>query len=119
MNCTNCTKCCGLVPITEKELKSISKEWLRLKESERERIKSQMRNPETCIFVDTENNNCSVYKSRPLICKLFGKYKDLECEFNKDSAIYKTARIRTIKNGIPVGVLSLNLRYNEIEKGSY
>jgi len=59
-----CTDCCGPIPFTKWE-------WNRL--SDKRRAKSI-----TCPYA---KNGCEIYEQRPLICRLFGTVKSMQCPY--------------------------------------
>ena len=65
-NCTNCGKCCGIIPATNKEVETIRKY---IAENDIKPIKGDMA---TCPFRDEVKKKCLIYPVRPLICRLFG-----------------------------------------------
>ncbi|WP_063260073.1 YkgJ family cysteine cluster protein [Bacillus cereus] len=117
INCKNCSECCGPVPVTYKELEGIKKAWEKIPKKRREQLKLQKRKPMTCILLDTKTNKCTVYESRPLVCKMFGHYKGLQCTYHPEEVLESDGkgRKRVVENGPPVGVLSMNIDYNRIE----
>lgn len=85
-NCKNCGECCGPVPISWKEEKNIEK-YLRRNPNIILKLKKQFRLPLDCQFRDTEAKNCAIYQVRPLICKLFGVVKGMECKYGNSDCI--------------------------------
>lgn len=65
-NCTNCGKCCGIIPSTKEEVEIIRKY---IAENGIKPIKGDMA---TCPFRDEVKKKCLIYPVRPLICRLFG-----------------------------------------------
>jgi uncharacterized protein len=118
ISCNNCSACCGPVPITYKELQEIKQEWNRLPVKKRKEIKEQKRDSRTCILLDTKTQRCSVYKSRPLLCRMFGHYKGLQCKYHPDEPLESDAKgqERIRQNGLPIGILSINITYQHLEK---
>lgn len=119
--CTNCGLCCGPVPVTKNELKKIKKEVNKMSFSKIQKLRSQKRDPLTCIFRDLENDKCSIYKARPDICRMFGFYKEMKCPNNPEHATKSreegNKRIeRNTKNNPVVGVLSVNITWDTILK---
>lgn len=116
MNCENCAKCCGPVPVTQNELEHIKTKWRSLPLRVRNKIQKQKRERDTCILLDTETKQCTVYEERPLICKMYGMYKGLKCEFFPEEATggrVEGERMVT-KNGRPIGILSFTIRYDKL-----
>ena len=75
--CTNCGACCGHIPITPGDYKRIH---LFLKDNEYAReVMQRPHNPPECIFHDNELKRCAIYAVRPMICRLFGVAKGLDC----------------------------------------
>jgi uncharacterized protein len=67
-----CNDCCGPVAVIKVERKK-----LKLVES----IIPTNKNSLTCCF--STPNGCSVYKDRPMTCRLFGTVEKLKCPKNK------------------------------------
>lgn len=94
-SCLGCGRCCrgepGCVWITEDEIKKIA-EFLSLKEGEflsrytyriDERVSFREKRNGECVFYDSESNRCTIYKVRPLQCRLFPFWPSLMvCEEN-------------------------------------
>lgn len=70
--CTNCGRCCGLVPASQKEIAEI-----------RQYIKKHGIIPEkqgiTCPFRNEKEKKCDIYPVRPIICRLMGVTKQTRC----------------------------------------
>lgn len=121
-NCQNCGLCCGPVPVTQEEFKKIKKFIKKVPDSEVVRLKKQNRDSLTCIFRDIEKDKCSIYSSRPDICRMFGLYEGMECP-NNDS--YKTKNLvegqkrmsNNIKRSPVIGILSLSIGWDDVLKG--
>ncbi len=77
--------CCGPVPVTEQELKSIKKKIKSMPHKIRLELENQDRYPGTCIFYDLVKDRCGIHSVRPSICRAFGLYKNLIC-FRKPEA---------------------------------
>lgn len=90
--CTRCGDCCGPVPVSINDVVRIKK-FVKLKMSKKdiERLKSQKKPQDRCIFYDMERKACSIYAVRPLHCRMFGLYSMFECENNPDYEV-KTAK---------------------------
>jgi uncharacterized protein len=71
--------CCGPVPITEKEFKTIHKNLKSMPRKIREDLENQPRFPGTCIFYDLNQDHCGIHTARPEICRKFGYHQDLVC----------------------------------------
>ncbi len=115
--CRNCGLCCGPVPVTETELNKIKKAVERMPAKKRERLMKQKRDPFTCIFRDSENDNCSIYNVRPEVCRMFGFYEGMDCPNNPEFATRSNTegfqRLEKAAKGSPiVGVLSVDINWN-------
>jgi len=72
--CTNCGECCYFVMASTEEIKNIKKY-----------IKSHNINPikhneiGKCIFRDEDKKQCLIYQVRPMVCRLFGVVKGMQC----------------------------------------
>jgi uncharacterized protein len=64
-----CSECCGPVIFTKAE-------WERLPEEQRKNATSL-----TCPY-SCEDGKCEIYEKRPLLCRLYGTVKRLECPYN-------------------------------------
>ncbi len=75
-NCRNCGECCGPVPASKKEI-----EYIRQYLKENPHIFSKMGNDKglVCIFRDENERKCLIYPVRPLVCRLMGVAKNLNC----------------------------------------
>lgn len=83
---SHCTECCQqLIDVSESELFRIKRALRKLSEEDIHRIKNQIRDKDTCPLLDVDKGVCSVYESRPSICKAFGCYTGaLACSYNLD-----------------------------------
>lgn len=72
-NCTNCGRCCGLIPATPDEIKEIRAYVSKHK------IKAVNIRKMTCPFRDDKKKICLIYPVRPMICRLMGVVKGMEC----------------------------------------
>lgn len=113
--CKNCGECCGPVPVTGQELADIRSEIKKMPELERNRLMKQKRPPLTCLFRDMEHNKCAVYRVRPEICRMFGRYAGMECPENKGKAT-KGRKEGAMRLGAspPVAILSLQISWQNI-----
>ena len=100
---SNCTECCHQhILISDKELFKIRRALRNTGSTEIERIKNQDRSSVVCPLLDLDNGTCSVYNSRPDICKVFGHFTGaLACSYNLDADLD------------PVEEYFLNNLYNE------
>lgn len=74
-NCTNCGKCCGIIPASLSELEKIEKY---IAENNVKPIERS--NKTICPFRDDENKKCLIYSVRPVVCRLFGVAKgNMKC----------------------------------------
>lgn len=73
-NCTNCGKCCGIIPATTEEVAEIRKYIVK------NSIKPISNHKSTCPFRDEVKKKCLIYPVRPLICRLYGVAEgNMEC----------------------------------------
>lgn len=114
--CKQCGGCCGPVPLAKTELTQVKTIIKLTSPSELERLKSQPREPLTCILFDTEGKRCSVYSSRPLVCRQYGQVKELQCPNNPGLRL-KSGRkeFEKVAIGKVVGILSVNIGWKELE----
>lgn len=78
VNCINCGLCCGLIPATVGEVRTI-RDFLDLHPEARELATRQSKNMLHCPFRDDTKQSCSVYPVRPLVCRLMGVCKGMQC----------------------------------------
>jgi Fe-S-cluster containining protein len=84
INCKGeCAASCGIIPVGELEIKRIS-EWLGFNpfptpEKMLEDITSN--NLDNCKCSLLKEGKCTIYRLRPLICRLFGLTKKMKCPF--------------------------------------
>lgn len=84
--CQGCKgMCCGPVPVTEQELRTIRKKIKSMPAKAREQLENQTRYRGTCMFYDIDHDKCGIYSARPAICRVFGLHKNLVC-FRKPEA---------------------------------
>jgi|GEM_PF-3128064 len=79
-NCNNCGDCCGVIPATTKEIELIKKHL-----RDNPNIKPVNENSIECPFRDIKIKRCLIYPVRPLVCRLMGVVKGMECQ-NGNSA---------------------------------
>ena len=80
IGCLNCGECCGAVAATSEELLEIHR-FLAMHPEARQLAIGQSGNFLFCPFRDRRNKRCSIYKARPLLCRLMGVAALLECKF--------------------------------------
>lgn len=116
--CIGCGECCGLVPVTEQELKQIREKVKKMAWYEIKRLRQQKRDPFTCIFRDEEKNKCSIYEVRPLICQMFGFYREMVCPHNPEHAVldHREGMKKIFNNGKPIGILGFTFTWDDILK---
>lgn len=116
-NCTNCGECCGPVPVTHQELQAIKKTIKEMPQRRINQLMSQKREPLKCIFWDTKKKNCSIYESRPEVCKMFGFYQGMECPDNRSHATQSRfkgdQRLKAHKGQI-AGILTLQIKWKDL-----
>lgn len=81
-NCKGCAQCCGINPLSIKESINIMN-FLKENEKELEKVKSVISKKKSevfmCAFLNEEDRRCSIYKVRPIVCRIFGVAKGLVC----------------------------------------
>lgn len=82
----NCGDCCGPVPVSHKELQEIKEAVMLMPRLQVNQLRRQKREPLQCILWDMKEMNCSVYESRPKVCRMFGFYQDMKCPNNTSHA---------------------------------
>ena len=108
--CDGCTACCGIVPVSEKEMKAIQKELRRKSKYTIDRLKNQKREALECMFVDKDKQRCAIYKVRPNICRNYGYVKGLECPYQPD----KANKPYQGKKEEPIGLLGMTITWDNI-----
>lgn len=102
--------CCGPVPITDKEWKTIQKKIKAMPRKMREELENQPRFAGTCIFYDLDKDRCGIHSARPEICRAFGYHQDLVC-FRKPQLATKEKM--TLKER-PIGYLSIDFTWKNL-----
>lgn len=72
-NCTNCGRCCGIIPVSSIELKEI-RAYV-----SKHNIKAINIHSMICPFRDDKKKICVIYPVRPMICRLMGVVEGMEC----------------------------------------
>ena len=72
-NCVNCGSCCGLIPLSSRELKAI-KDYVAAND-----VAIGKASVMNCPFRDEANKRCAIYPVRPLMCRLMGVAKGCDC----------------------------------------
>ena len=98
-NCTNCGKCCGVIPATIPEINAI-RDYIAVNG-----IHPIERKDKTiCPFRDEKNKKCLVYPVRPIVCRLYGVAKGcMQCP-NGNSAEIDGKKF--LLEGFPVKILN-------------
>lgn len=76
-NCNNCGGCCGPVPASKKELENIKDYISKNPETLNKLTKNKAL---TCIFRSELEKKCLIYPVRPIVCRLMGVAKGLNCD---------------------------------------
>jgi len=92
--------CCGPVPVTEGELKTIKKKIKSMPMKSRLALANQERFFGTCIFYDLDNDRCGIHTARPSICRAFGFHKNLVCFRKPEAAVKENWHVREPYVGI-------------------
>lgn len=110
--CGGCVDCCGVVPVSESEMKTIQKELKKKSRTNLNRLAKQVREPLQCMFVDVDKKNCSIHRARPNICRNYGNAKQLPCPYQPEKATkdYKGKKEK------PIGVLGLSITWGNIHE---
>lgn len=116
LNCAGCIACCGVIPVSEPDLRKIKARLKKMSRKEIDRLRKQKRHPLACPLVDVEKKRCSVYQDRPLICRMFGHYKDpmLTCKLNGNErfAVKPASEARKHADNYPVyGMLGVHFTW--------
>lgn len=78
VNCVNCGLCCGLIPATAGEIRSIHG-YLEAHPEVRKLTARQTGDMMHCPFRDDTKRRCAVYSVRPLVCRLMGVCQGMIC----------------------------------------
>ena len=89
-NCVNCGDCCGIVPADIKEVHTI-RYFLKVNPAARERVLKQSVEAFDCLFRDNKAKRCLIYPARPVVCRLMGVTRGMNCTHGNSANI----------NGIP------------------
>ena len=73
-NCTNCGKCCGIVPASKTEIDTI-RDYIAAHEIKPIKHKELY----ICPFRDDVAKKCLIYPFRPTVCRLMGVVKGMNC----------------------------------------
>lgn len=76
-NCCNCGVCCGVIPVSRDELKNI-RIYLQFHPFVLQYAAAHA-GQVTCPFRDNAKQRCLIYEIRPIICRLFGVAKGMNC----------------------------------------
>jgi Fe-S-cluster containining protein len=105
-NCQNCGECCGMIPASVQEVKSI-REFLS-KEPKVKRF-AQLHSHQLlkCPFRDDDANKCLIYAARPMICRLMGVSIGMQCIHGNSAEIngYKFLEGHSLETDIILNVL--------------
>jgi len=114
--CKKCGQCCGPVPLTKQEFLAVKKEIAKMPQEKRRALKNQMKGKLTCVLLDENSKCCSVYDSRPLVCRQYGQIKELQCPNNKGLKL-KSGRkeVASINPFVVAGILSMTIGWKELE----
>ena len=88
-NCTNCGECCGVIPASMPEINTI-----------RNYIAVHGINPinhkdkNICPFRDNDAKKRLIYPVRPLLCRLFGVTKGMECKYGNSAEMDNRAMLK-------------------------
>jgi hypothetical protein len=93
MDCKQCGKCCGIVPITEEEKDTIIKYCKKNNVQPRNTILEL--SSITCKFLDNDNK-CMIYDVRPRICRNF------YCNVEFDKLEWPSLNCSTFLNNIKI-----------------
>ena len=75
-NCNNCGECCYMVMASESEIENIKKY---IRKNPDVLKKTGKRLSLKCMFRDDKEKKCLIYPVRPLVCRLMGVTKGMEC----------------------------------------
>lgn len=121
--CRHCGRCCGPIPVTYSEWQLIRRAIRHMPLSEVERLEKQNRKPLTCPLRDVDNERCSIYEARPLLCRLQGTQRGLPCPHQPEAAIgtdgYELLKKEHGESPNIYGVLGLDLGWAQLKEGLY
>lgn len=78
-NCNNCGDCCGMIPASPQEVTQIMR-YLECHAEARAVARKVGNDPLHCPFRDDLKKRCAIYPVRPVICRMFGVCKGMECK---------------------------------------
>lgn len=70
-----CTDCCGPVMFNQEEMNRLKENNLLITESNKSL---------DCVYL--KNGGCSIYEYRPMVCRMYGADKNLQCQKIPDEA---------------------------------
>ena len=82
--CRGCGDCCGIIPATPTEIREIRKFLKDFPEIAKSADKRE--NKLHCPFL-TEKKACAIYSVRPVICRLCGVTKGMDCRYGNSASI--------------------------------
>lgn len=103
--------CCGPVPVTEIELKTIRKKVKAMPVKVRSELENQQRHFGTCLFYDMEKDRCGIHAVRPSVCRAFGHYSNLVCFRKPEAAAAEQWRA----TGAHVGILTVDFTWQDFK----
>ena len=85
-NCTNCGACCGIIPASPAEVKTIKEFLADHPEDKAHAVKNSMK-LHRCPFRDNKQKKCLIYPVRPVVCQLMGVVSGMKCQHGNSMAI--------------------------------
>lgn len=77
-NCKNCGACCGIIPASPSEVKTIKDFLANHPDEKAHAVKNSMK-PHRCPFRDKKQKKCLIYPVRPVLCWLMGVVDGMKC----------------------------------------
>jgi Fe-S-cluster containining protein len=95
-NCTNCGACCGVIPASPNEIKTI-KAFLADHPTEKAHAVKNSMKLHRCPFRDNKQKKCIIYPVRPVVCQLLGVVAGMQCKHGNSMEIDGDPFMQNIK----------------------
>ncbi|HEY8448962.1 MAG TPA: YkgJ family cysteine cluster protein [Bacillota bacterium] len=120
--CVECrSECCRSVPVRARDWQRLLVAVAAWPRAEQLRLACQARPVCMCPFVDVERWRCSVYRERPLLCRLYGYAPGLACPHAPaladrldEPTLARRLQEDQARQGPLVGVLGVDLDWSRI-----
>lgn len=122
--CDTCPAlCCGPIPLRQGELEAIVAQLRCLDPDTVRRVSRQEREIYDCLLLDMDSHRCLVYASRPILCSLYGRTRDMKCErasLAADEVSEEEARQQlqqaAQQHGELLGILGVHILWHDLQR---